>query len=529
MGSFDDTLSAIEHNPAFLTACTTQFRGIERESLRINEELLITQSAHPELLGSALTHPQVTTDFSEAQLEFITAVHPRIDTCLYDLQKLHQFTCKQLAPMNETLWAGSMPPALPDDRPIPVAQFGTSNVAQMKTTYRHGLVNRYNANMQTISGIHYNFSMSDKFFVHLQQLSGDALSHQTFKTKQYFNLIRNFHRYSPLFVYLFGASPAFDESFIPTNHQLREDVLTLNNTCYLPYATSLRMSDIGYTSEAQKSLYICFNNLENYTESLREAIKKTYPPYDALGSQYEDGQYKQLNNALLQIENEFYGTIRPKRVCASGEAPINALSRAGVEYVEVRCVDIDPFKPMGLDSETLIFLDMLLLYCLLEDSPEFSELSCRQAQDNLAAVIKEGRNPSLDIFDPSATDKKVRFNDWCIELLGKLEKIAKLMDTLQAESPYTETLKQQLEKCQKPETTPSARVIEALKEYGDHSSFMRHQNALWQQYFLDKPFSEESLSAFKTIAANSLAQQQAIEQADNQSFEAYLANYYEQY
>ncbi len=529
MATFLETLSAIEQNPGFLSSLATQFRGIERESLRTSEDHLIAQTPHPKSLGSALSHSQITTDFSEAQLEFITQVHPRIDTCLYDLYKIHQFAYSGISKQKEVLWAGSMPPKLPDDHPIPIAYFGTSNVAKMKSTYREGLKIRYNDKMQTISGIHYNFSLSDKFFVHHQKYLGNTDSAMDFKTEQYFGLIRNFQRVAPLFVYLFGATPAFDESFLPKDHYLHSDVMKLNHTCYLPYATSLRMSDIGYTSEAQKGLYICYNHLDNYIDSLRMAIKEPYSTYENLGLLNSQGNYHQLNTSLLQIENEFYSPIRPKRITASGEAPVNALARAGVEYVEVRCVDIDPFKPMGLDEETLIFLDLLLLYCALVESPDFTFETCQFTQYNLQNTILYGRKPNLMMKDTRDNGREKPFKDLAIEMTDKLEPLACFLDKLQAKTPYSDNLKQQRRKIEDPTLTPSAKTINALKEYGDYTTFVQQKNAQWQKHFSASSLSDISRQAFENAAVNSLAQQAIIEQNDSLDFKHYLENYYSQY
>ncbi|MCY4045761.1 MAG: glutamate--cysteine ligase [Cellvibrionales bacterium] len=529
MATLLETLKDIEQNPAFISSLATQFRGIERESLRTAEDHLIAQTPHPKSLGSALSHSQITTDFSEAQLEFITQVHPRIDTCLYDLYKIHQFAYMGIHNQNEVLWAGSMPPELPDNRPIPIAQFGTSNVAKMKSTYREGLKIRYNDKMQTISGIHYNFSLSDKFFVHYQKYLGNTDSAMEFKTEQYFGLIRNFQRVAPLFVYLFGATPAFDESFLPKDHYLHSDVLKLNHTCYLPYATSLRMSDIGYTSEAQKGLYVCYNHLDNYIDSLRLAIKEPYSRYEALGLLNSQGNPHQLNTSLLQIENEFYSPIRPKRVTASGEAPVNALARAGVEYVEVRCVDIDPFKPMGLDEETLIFLDLLLLACVLMDSPDFSLETCQMTQDNLQRIIHYGRQPDLTMRDARDNGLEKPFKSLAMELIDMLEPLAQFLDKLQAKSPYQDNLKQQRQKIDNPELTPSAKTIDALREYGDYTTFIHKKNAQWHAYFSQSTLSEISRKAFEDAAVNSLVQQSIIEKNDTVDFTHYLENYYSQY
>ena len=177
--------------------------------------------------------------------------------------------------------------------------------------------------MQTISGIHYNFSLPEP-------LSNDA----------YFALIRNFRRHSWLLLYLFGASPAVCASFVADRaHELER---LSEDTFYLPYATSLRMGRLGYQSEAQSSLAVSYNSLESYAASLQDALTKPYPAYEAIGIRDGD-DYRQLATSLLQIENEFYGTIRPKRVIRPGERPLHALRERGVEYVEVRLMDLDPF------------------------------------------------------------------------------------------------------------------------------------------------------------------------------------------
>lgn len=524
---FQKKLQYIKATPAFLNSLSLQSRGIEKESLRTDQYFHLAQSAHPKSLGSALCHPQITNDFSEAQIEMITPVHDRIDTCLYDLHKVHQFTYQQIAQQHETLWPSSMPCPLEGETKIPIAHFGNSNVAKMKTTYRNGLGHRYNRAMQTISGIHYNFSLNQNFFVHLQKSLNDSQPHSEFKTQQYFNLIRNFHRYSPIFVYLFGASPAFDESFIQDMKISQNRFRRYNKTLYLPKSTSLRLSDIGYTSQAQESIHIDYNDLNNYTESLREAIKTPFDAYTKIGLKHQH-DYKQLNTALLQIENEFYGPIRPKRVCASGEAPINALNRGGVQYVEVRCVDVDPFKMMGVDSETILFLDMLLIYCLIKESPLFSETDLQVNHENLQQVISSGREPDLYIQNPT-TFKNESFQNWALNTLKEIQQLAEMLDGLQAETPYQNNIKQQTAKIHNSQLTPSAKVLEAIMGHGDFTDFVSSQAQTWQQYFLQRPLSQNSEASFRLAVENSLAQQNTIEATDNMSFTEYLHHYFEQY
>ena len=212
---------------------------------------------------------------------------------------------------------------------------------------------------------------------------------RAFQTEAYFGLIRNFRRYSWLLIYLFGASPALCKSFIKDQpHDLENfDARSL----YLPNATSLRMGRLGYQSVAQSALHISYNSLEEYMASMMGALTQSYPPYEALGVKVA-GEYQQLNTALLQIENEFYGTIRPKRPIRSGERPLTALRDRGVEYVEVRCLDLNPFLPVGIDSQEARFIDVFLLYCLMAPSPNDSKRESASMGRNQLAVVEEGRN-----------------------------------------------------------------------------------------------------------------------------------------
>ena len=297
-------------------------RGIEKESLRATSDAALAMTPHPAALGSALTHPHITTDYSESQLELITGVHASVEQCLEELTNIHQFVYRALG--DEMLWVSSMPCNLPADE------------------------NRYGRRMQTISGIHYNWSLPGV------------------SDPEYFGLIRNFRRHAFLLLYLFGASPAACASFVNgRNHELQ----TLSpGTVYMPYGTSLRMGRLGYQSDAQASLAVSYNSLEGYAASLHEALTKPYPAYEAIGIVNPGGEYNQLATTLLQIENEFYGTIRPKRVIRPGERPLHALRERGVEYVEVRLMDLDPFVPVGIKAQTIRFLDVFLLHCLLAES-----------------------------------------------------------------------------------------------------------------------------------------------------------------
>ncbi|PCJ29042.1 MAG: glutamate--cysteine ligase, partial [Moraxellaceae bacterium] len=295
-------------------------RGIEKESLRVEPNGLLAQTPHPTALGSALTHPTITTDYSEALLEFITPTFTDVDAMLEHLEKTHRYTYQQLD--NEKLWVNSMPCIMGDETNIPIAKYGSSNVGKMKHVYRHGLWHRYGRLMQTIAGIHYNVSMPDDFWPGYQKLLNNTDPLQSFISEQYFGLIRNFQRFVGLVIYLYGASPTVCGSFLKgRDHQLEN---FNDSTLYLPYGTSLRMSDLGYQNDAQSDLSISYNSLEEYVETLTTAIDTPHPAYEDLGTKNtnpEKGteEYLQLNTNILQIENEYYGSIRPKRVANTGE------------------------------------------------------------------------------------------------------------------------------------------------------------------------------------------------------------------
>src|SRR5262245_35922367 len=333
-------------------------RGIEKESLRVRPDGALATTPHPPQLGSALTHPHITTDFSEAQLELITGVHASAEGCLDELERIHEFVYRQIG--EELLWCASMPCNLPAEDAIPIARYGRSNVGRAKTVYRTGLSHRYGRRMQAISGIHYNFSLPEDAW---------PLPGRRDANEGYFALIRNFRRHAWLLLYLFGASPAVCASFVEGRaHGLKELV---PGTLYLPHATSLRMGRLGYLSDAQDSLRVSYNNLASYTASLDDALTQPYPPYETIGLRDPGSAegYRQLATTLLQIENEFYSTIRPKRVINPGERPLHALRERGVEYVEVRAMDLDPYSPVGITASTMRFLDVFLLHCLLTESP----------------------------------------------------------------------------------------------------------------------------------------------------------------
>jgi len=487
----------------------------------------MAQTDHPPALGSALTHPHITTDYSEALLEFITEPFADVEPLLAQLDNIHRFTYQQLAGNRERLWPASMPCTLGSDAEIPVARYGTSNSGKMKTVYRVGLGHRYGRSMQTIAGIHYNFSLPDDFWRVLQTQSGNQQSLQEFKTERYFGLIRNFRRNFWLLIYLFGASPAVCSCFVKNRAHKLLPFPAADQTMYLPYATSLRMGDLGYQSDAQKTLVVNYNNLSDYLKTLCGAITQSHPAYEQIGVKDSEGNYQQLNSSLLQIENEFYSSIRPKRTTERGETALQALRLRGVEYVEVRCVDLNPYEPLGITIEQMQVMDAFLLYCLLSDSPETDEREFHQGQENQKRIVNSGRDPALELL---RGDNSITMRAWAQEILQGSDACAELLDQAKGGNAYRQALSLQLAKLENPELTPSARVLRDMTSA--QQSFYAHTLALAEQhraYFATRPLAEKDYADFAQMSAQSLHKQTELETQQQLNFDEYLASYYAQY
>ena len=494
-------------------------RGVEKESLRVREDGMLADTPHPAGLGSALTHPHITTDFSESQLEMITGVHTDPEACVAELTEIHQVVYRHIG--RELLWCTSMPCGLPADDEIPLGRYGSSNLGRAKTVYRNGLAHRYGRRMQTISGVHYNFSMPESAWPVLQQAEARGGSAIAYKSDAYFHLIRNFRRHSWLLLYLFGASPTVCRSFVAgRKHALQE----LNaGTLYLPGATSLRMGPLGYQSDAQASLAVSFNSLRRYAESLNAALTRPYPPYEAIG--LRDGDtYLQLGTTLLQIENEFYGTIRPKPRFQSGERPLYMLGERGVEYIEVRCMDNDPFSPVGIAAGTMRFLDIFLLHCLLHDSPPDTPEEIAAMSANQHDVAERGRDPGLQLL---RRGERIGLAEWGRRFLDECEPVAAALDRAHGGSAYRDALALALGAVADPAQTRSARVLAEIGRSEDKSYVRfalaqsgRHRDALQA---LQLPAEVEA--RYARVAEESIAAQRRVEAADRVPFETYRQQY----
>ena len=477
-------------------------RGVEKESLRVQAGNGLALTPHPQALGSALTHPRITTDYSESQLELITGVHASADDCLRELTEIHQAVYRAIG--DERLWVASMPCGLPADENIPIGTYGKSNVGRAKSVYRMGLGLRYGRRMQTISGIHYNWS--------LPGLNND----------EYFSLIRNFRRNSFVLLLAFGASPAVCPCFVEGRPHELQPLGT--GTLGMPHATSLRMGRLGYQSDAQAALAVSYNSLESYAASLHGALTRPFPPYERLGVRNPGGEYNQLATSLLQIENEFYGTIRPKRTILPGERPLHALRQRGVEYVEVRCMDLDPFEPVGIGADTMRVLDVFLLHCLLSDSPPDSPEEIARLADNQHRIAARGREPGLMLDDGRFG---VQAQGRALEILDDCRPIAERLGQALDDPRYVQALDAVRDAVARPDTLPSARTLQAMQgPYGgSFSAFVHARSDAAREHVMNLPCDEALLQREARLARESFEAQARIEAGDTMSFEEYRVAY----
>lgn len=495
-------------------------RGIEKEGLRVDSKAMIAQSPHPACLGSALTHPHITTDYSESLLELITKPHSCHQDVLDELLNTHRWVYRCMN--GEVIWPGSMPCKIQGEESIPIAQYGSSNTGTMKHVYRHGLAWRYGRIMQSIAGIHYNFSLPQSWWDAVYEQTDKTNNKQDFISAGYIALIRNFRRHAWLLSYLFGASPAVDTSFVDgKEHQLEQ---LDKDTLYLPYATCLRMTDLGYKSSAQESIRICYNHLSTYINSVREALNTEYKEYEEIGVKV-DGKYRQLNTKLLQIENEFYSEIRPKRTPKNGEKPLTALDQQGIEYIEVRLLDINPFLPLGLDKVQMQFMDSFLMHCLLSESPVIDAQECSQIDANLYAVAQQGRNPELEI---TVAGQTATVHELAQQYINAMSSSAALLDKANSGTEHSAAVQAQQKKLDNNDLLPSQQLLKHMQSQGKSYADSLLELAQQHQSELQQELINDQTQAFKDMSLVSKQQQAEIERLDELNFDEFLASYFTQ-
>lgn len=500
-------------------------KGIEKESLRINRDGSISLSPHPVQLGAALTHPNITTDYSEALLELITPALSDGTEVLHSLTDLHKYVCANIN--DELLLAASMPVGDLRDPAIPIAEYGSSNVGKMKHIYRQGLSYRYGRCMQVIAGIHFNYSLPEQFWPEYQQFVKHAGDLQSFTTQAYMGMIRNLQRYGWLILYLFGSSPAVTKSFVDSRNSAYSHTLQKfdETSYYKPFATSLRMSEIGYLNPVQSMFHISFNSIEEYIRDLSRATTMPYLGYEGIAAKVGD-QYRQLNTYFLQIENEYYTQVRPKQPTRRGERPLQALGSRGIQYIEIRSVDVDLFEPAGIAVETTRFLEALSLFCLFRPNAGHDLKQHDEISNNALSVASRGRDPRLKLLD---NGHEVPLRQWALTLCEQMQEICDILDDGNADIPYTRTLHQQIEKIRHPELTASARMLSAMRmQKVSITELVLQKSHEYTHYFQNAALDAAVKRNFDLQVKTSLAQQKQLDATDEIPFDKYLSNYFSQ-
>ena len=490
--------------------------GIEKESLRISQST-ISRKQHQESMGSPLCHRYITTDFSEAQLELITP--PLIDKKkgLNFLENIHHFVSHKIE--DEIIWPFSMPPFIQSGTEIPIASYGSSNLALFKTTYRNGLSHRYGRTMQAISGIHFNYSLPEQIWKSSLFTEEKAVS-KKLRANIYFRTLRNLHRMNWLILYLFGASPIVAKNFLSNKHRGFQKLD--NHAYYLPYATSLRMSDLGYQNINQSNLVISLNSLQEYSFDLKQATKTRCDNFQKIDKETTE-DYPQINSNILQIEDEYYAVARPKSSSVSNRRLTTKLGDTGVDYIELRSLDINPFQRIGIDLDTVHFLEVFFIYCTLSSSPPIKDGEIEEIKQNDLLVATRGRESGLLL---SNNGTKISLKNWANQILDEMISIASLLDN--TTTNFSSIVRKLSTQIADPEQTLSAMLLnKLLTEKMDFQELGRTIGNDYKNYYINLEASKNSdWSLLEKESADSKKRQVELEQASNQSFEDFVKEYF---
>lgn len=518
MRSFAERLRVFK-TPMLYSSWVGIQRGIEKEGLRVTPLGFLSKTPHPKALGSSLTHPFITTDYSEALLELITEPTTDMIALFQQLTQLHNFTYRSMG--DEYLWASSMPCRLPPDNQIPIAEYGHSNLGKVKRLYRKGLGYRYGRSMQTIAGIHYNFSLPIAFWeAYRDSIESTGTSRyaktslSAFISEQYLGMIRNVFRHGWLLALLLGASPSVSKTFFQST-PIPDFLQPLDfdgETLIAPYATSLRLSDLGYHNKTGGDTFISYNSLTEFLNTVQNATHTRNPDYTRIGV-LENGHYKQLNDNVLQTEDEHYALIRPKCRIHSGERQWKAIRDRGIEYLEIRALDINPFVPLGIDAVTVRMLDAFLMMCLVEESPPLMHSEMQSILEHHNRIAKEGRKLLTD----RETAKK---------LILKMQSVAAILDKAYDSHHWAAACLVMLQRLEQPETLTSARVLTEMRDRKEsYFAFAMRWSRIHKHQVGSIPLSQDQIDFYVKMSESSEQQQALLEQETHLSFDEYLHQY----
>lgn len=526
--TIQEQLEILYKLPNFGNILNTKLIGLEKESLRYFCNGELANTSHPKPLGSSLTHKSITTDYAESQLELITRPYHQSLLTLEELHDIHSFIYSKLG-NEQLLWPLSMPSNLPRPKDVMTAKFGSSIQGQIKELYRTGLGYRYGKIMQLICGIHFNFSFSKEFLqAYFVSIENNNQWNQINVNNKYMATIRNYMRISWLTTYLFGASPVINSKFINNDKAVANYLKPFKSNSYIAdFGTSIRESNLGYHNKPQVNSMISYNSLEEYAKNIYTAVTTRDPEFEKIGL-YRANKQIQINCNILQIENEYYGIVRPKPDEKYHHSPVfKTLLEQGIHYIELRNLDLNPFSPIGIDLDQCLFIETVMYYCLLTNSPRFDFKERINIKKNIETVALLGRQPELLL---KYKESELPLKDLAKNIFDDLQIIAKYLDFADNSTKYSSVINKYSEYIYNPELTPSAKINHLLKkqnvEYTDYFLDIAKQNS---EYFKSKPLTADKLEYYEKLALDSITAKKQQEEKDrliNFDINQYLAEYY---
>ncbi|TBX11029.1 bifunctional glutamate--cysteine ligase GshA/glutathione synthetase GshB [Clostridium perfringens] len=410
--------------------------GLEKENVRVTESGNLALTPHPKAFGDREKNAYIKTDFSESQLEMVTPVCNTLEEVYSFICNLNKVVSLEIMKNGEFLWPQSNPPILPREEEIPIAKLSNRE----DELYRENLSYKYGKKKQVISGIHYNFSFKEEFIKLLYKELKVEKDFREFKDDIYLRMARNFQKYHWLLIYLTGASPVFHESYI---EEIKEEGEKLGeDSYYIKDDTSLRNSSYGYKNK--KDYYVSYNSIEEYASDIKNLVK----------------------DKEIQSIKEYYNPIRLKSL--GSEDMLESLLHKGIDYLEVRLLDLDPLSIQGVSKETLYLVHLFMIYTLLKENKEITYKDQEEFFKNHDMVALKGRNEEAVIYE---NEVPVLLKDKGREILSEMGEIVEILFSNNEE--FKNVIKRALEKINNPHDTISEKLIKDIKEEGYINFHMR--------------------------------------------------------
>lgn len=410
--------------------------GLEKENVRVTESGNLALTPHPKAFGDREKNAYIKTDFSESQLEMVTPVCNTLEEVYSFICNLNKVVSLEIMKNGEFLWPQSNPPILPREEEIPIAKLSNRE----DELYRENLSYKYGKKKQVISGIHYNFSFKEEFIKLLYKELKVEKDFREFKDDIYLRMARNFQKYHWLLIYLTGASPVFHESYID---EIKKDGEILGeDSYYIKDDTSLRNSSYGYKNK--KDYYVSYNSIGEYASEIKNLVK----------------------DKEIQSIKEYYNPIRLKSL--GSEDMLESLLHKGIDYLEVRLLDLDPLSIQGVSKETLYLVHLFMIYTLLKENKEITYKDQEEFFKNHDMVALKGRNEDAVIHENGVP---VLLKDKGREILSEMDEIVEILFSNNEE--FKNVIKRALEKINNPHDTISEKLIKDIKEEGYINFHMR--------------------------------------------------------